>query len=67
MTAVGHLYAAVADDLALVEDALSLAARSDFAPLETMLTQVLARGGKRLQPTNSRPTARCGADRRASR
>ncbi len=53
MTAVGHLYAAVADDLALVEDALSLVARSDFAPLETMLTQVLSRGGKRLRPAIS--------------
>lgn len=53
MTAVGHLYAVVADDLALVEDALSLVARSDFAPLETMLTQVLSRGGKRLRPAIS--------------
>lgn len=53
MTSVGHLYAVVADDLALVEDALSLVARSDFAPLETMLTQVLSRGGKRLRPAIS--------------
>ena len=53
MTSVGHLYAVVADDLALVEDTLSLVARSDFAPLEAMLTQVLSRGGKRLRPAIS--------------
>lgn len=53
MTAVHHLYEAVADDLAVVEDTLSLVARSDFAPLETMLTQVLSRGGKRLRPAVS--------------
>ncbi len=50
MTTLTRLYEPVADDLAVVEDTLALAARSDFIPLETMLTQVLARGGKRLRP-----------------
>ena len=53
MTSVGHLYETVADDLAVVEDTLSLVARSDFIPLETMLNQVLSRGGKRLRPAIS--------------
>ena len=47
---VRELYAPVAEDLDLVEDALQLTAKSDFAPLEAMLTQVLSRGGKRLRP-----------------
>ncbi len=47
---IRELYAPVADDLDLVEDALQLVTKSDFAPLELMLTQVLSRGGKRLRP-----------------
>ena len=47
---IRELYAPVAEDLDLVEDALRLVAESDFAPLEVMLTQVLSRGGKRLRP-----------------
>ena len=50
MTSVTRLYGPVAEDLGLVEDALALVVRSDFAPLEGMLTQVLSRGGKRLRP-----------------
>ena len=47
---IRELYAPVAEDLDLVEDALQLVTKSDFAPLELMLTQVLSRGGKRLRP-----------------
>ena len=47
---IRELYAPVADDLDIVEDTLQLVAKSDFAPLELMLTQVLSRGGKRLRP-----------------
>ena len=47
---IRELYAPVADDLDLVEDALQLVTKSDFAPLELMLAQVLSRGGKRLRP-----------------
>ena len=53
MSELARLYAPVADDLAIVEDTLSLVAQSDFLPLETMLTQVLSRGGKRLRPAVS--------------
>ena len=53
MTSLSTLYEPVADDLALVEDTLSLVAQSDFLPLEAMLNQVLSRGGKRLRPAIS--------------
>jgi geranylgeranyl pyrophosphate synthase len=47
---VQSLYGPIADDLALVEDTLRLAASTEFAPLEQMLRSVLERGGKRLRP-----------------
>ena len=50
MTNVQSLYGPIADDLALVEDTLRLAASTDFAPLEQMLRSALERGGKRLRP-----------------
>ena len=53
MPPLTRLYETVADDLAVVEDTLSLVARSDFVPLEAMLNQVLSRGGKRLRPAIS--------------
>ena len=53
MTSLDRLYAPIADDLAIVEDTLSLVAQSDFLPLEAMLNQVLSRGGKRLRPAVS--------------
>ncbi len=53
MRSLDAIYAPVADDLALVEDTLSLVAKSDFLPLEAMLNQVLSRGGKRLRPAIS--------------
>ncbi len=53
MTSLEHLYEPIADDLAIVEDTLSLVAQSDFLPLEAMLNQVLSRGGKRLRPAIS--------------
>ncbi len=53
MTSLDRLYAPIADDLAIVEDTLSLVAQSDFLPLEAMLNQVLSRGGKRLRPAIS--------------
>ena len=58
MTSLSTLYEPVADDLALVEDTLSLVAQSDFLPLKAMLNQVLSRGGKRLRPAIS---LLCGA------
>ena len=53
MRALTDLYEPIADDLAIVEDTLSLVAQSDFLPLEAMLNQVLSRGGKRLRPAIS--------------
>ncbi len=53
MTSLAALYEPIADDLAIVEDTLSLVAQSDFLPLEAMLNQVLSRGGKRLRPAVS--------------
>ena len=53
MTSLAKLYEPIADDLAIVEDTLSLVAQSDFLPLEAMLNQVLSRGGKRLRPAIS--------------
>ena len=53
MTPLTRLYEPVADDLAIVEDTLSIVAQSDFLPLEAMLNQVLSRGGKRLRPAIS--------------
>ena len=50
VTSVQSLYGPIAEDLELVEDALQLVTRSDFAPLEAMLDQVLQRSGKRLRP-----------------
>lgn len=50
MTSVRNLYEPIAEDLELVEDALQLVTRSDFAPLQSMLEQVLQRSGKRLRP-----------------
>ena len=50
MTSVRSLYEPIAEDLELVEDALQLVTRSDFAPLQSMLEQVLQRSGKRLRP-----------------
>ncbi len=53
MSTLADLYEPIADDLAIVEDTLTLVAQSDFLPLEAMLTQVLSRGGKRLRPAIS--------------
>ena len=50
VTSVRSLYEPIAEDLELVEDALQLVTRSDFAPLQSMLEQVLQRAGKRLRP-----------------
>ena len=58
MTSLAKLYEPIADDLAIVEDTLSIVAQSDFLPLEAMLNQVLSRGGKRLRPAIS---LLCGA------
>ena len=40
MTSVRSLYEPIAEDLELVEDALQLVTRSDFAPLQSMLEQM---------------------------
>ncbi len=53
VSSLAQLYEPIADDLAIVEDTLSLVAQSDFLPLESMLQQVLSRGGKRLRPVIS--------------
>ena len=47
---VRSLYVPIAEDIELVEDALQLVTNSDFAPLQSMLEQVLQRAGKRLRP-----------------